>query len=70
MKKNRKNISCITCGKKMLTKDEIGINIKLLGEGIEHYYCIDCLANYLEVTADELMEKIEDFKEEGCTLFN
>lgn len=32
-------------------------------------YCIDCLAEYLGVTTDELRDKIEEFKEEGCTLF-
>ena len=32
-------------------------------------YCIDCLAEYLEVTTEELAAKIEEFKEEGCTLF-
>ena len=60
---------CISCGKRDLSRDEIGINKKLLGEQVENFYCLDCLADYLECTVDELLEKIEEFKEEGCKLF-
>ncbi len=60
---------CISCGSSNLDKDAIGINKKLLGEGIEKFYCIDCLASYLDTTVDELNDKIEEFKEDGCRLF-
>ena len=60
---------CIACGKKPLSKDEIGINKKLLGEQVENFYCMDCLADYLEVENQDLLDKIEEFKEEGCKLF-
>ena len=60
---------CIACGKNNLTRNEIGINIKLLGEKTEVYYCMDCLAEYLEVTKQDILDKIEEFKEEGCKLF-
>lgn len=60
---------CIACGKKPLSKDEIGINKKLLGEQVENFYCMDCLADYLEVETQDLLDKIEEFKEEGCKLF-
>lgn len=60
---------CIACGKKPLSKDEIGINKKLLGEQAENFYCMDCLADYLEVETQDLLDKIEEFKEEGCKLF-
>lgn len=69
MRKKNRNVSCVSCGKHELKKDEIGINIKLLGEQISSYYCLECLADYLEVTVDDLNAKIEAFKEEGCTLF-
>lgn len=62
-------INCIVCDKRDLTKDEIGINKKLLGESIKNFYCLPCLANYLECNVDELIDKIEEFKEEGCKLF-
>lgn len=52
-----------------LEKDTIGINKKMLGKDITNFYCMDCLADYLGCTVDELLEKIEEFKEEGCTLF-
>lgn len=63
------NYECIICGKKGLDKNTIGINKKLLGKDIKNYYCMDCLADYLECTVEDLQDKIEEFKDEGCTLF-
>lgn len=62
-------IDCVICGKTDLSKDTIGINKKLLGVGIRNYYCMDCLAEYLGCSVQELLDKIEEFKEEGCKLF-
>lgn len=62
-------ISCVACGKESLDKNTVGINKKLLGKSIRKYYCLDCLADYLGCTVDDLLEKIEEFKEQGCTLF-
>jgi DNA-directed RNA polymerase subunit RPC12/RpoP len=64
------NYECIACGKKNLDKNTIGLNKKLLGKDITNYYCMDCLADYLECTLDDLYDKIEEFKDEGCTLFD
>lgn len=61
--------NCVICGKAIIAKDTIGINKKLLGHDIINFYCMDCLADYLEVTVDDLNEKIEEFKDEGCILF-
>ena len=60
---------CYVCGKTPLTKNEIGLTKKLINKKSVFFYCIDCLAEYLEVTPEELEAKIEEFKEEGCTLF-
>lgn len=60
---------CIACGKQDLKKDTVGINKKLLGTSITNFYCMDCLADYLGCTVQDLLDKIEEFKEEGCTLF-
>ena len=60
---------CISCGKKVLSKDEVGINLKLIGEDTENFYCLDCLASVLDVGVQDILDKIEEFKEEGCTLF-
>ena len=62
-------IDCVICGKKDLEKDTVGINKKMLGENIDNFYCMDCLADYLGCTVQELLDKIEEFKEEGCKLF-
>lgn len=70
MKSKNKVHICVSCGKKPLTKDEVGINKKLLGENIEKLYCIDCLAEYLEATVQDLRDKIDEFKAEGCKLFD
>ena len=64
-----RNKLCVSCGKVIAQKNEIGINKKLLGENTNVFYCIDCLADYLEVTVQELEDKIEEFKAEGCKLF-
>lgn len=60
---------CYVCGKVPLTKNEIGLTKKLIDTKAERYYCLSCLAEYLEVSEEELLAKVEEFKEEGCTLF-
>ncbi len=62
-------IRCIVCGKEIIDKDTIGINKKLINKNVTEFYCIDCLATYLDCTVLDLIDKIEEFKEEGCTLF-
>ena len=64
-----KTVRCVACGKTPLVKNEVGINNKLLGEQTNDFYCIDCLAEYLEVTVQDILDKIEEFKAEGCKLF-
>ena len=67
--KNVKASPCISCGKKDLSKNEVGINLKLIGEDTQNFYCLDCLADYLSVTPQDIYDKIEEFKEQGCKLF-
>lgn len=62
-------IKCMACGKQDLDKDIIGINKKLLGRNITNFHCMDCLADYLEVTTEELEDMIKEFREQGCNLF-
>ena len=61
--------SCYVCGKENLSKDEIGLVKKMIDKNSTIFYCLSCLADYFEVTEEELKDKIEEFKEEGCTLF-
>ena len=63
------NIKCSFCDKENLSKDEVGLTKKLIDKNTTKFYCIDCLAEYLGVTTDELRDKVEEFKDEGCSLF-
>lgn len=65
----KKNVECIACGKSSLSKNEIGINKKLLGMQSKNFYCLECLASCLEVNPQDILDKIEDFKNDGCKLF-
>ena len=51
--KNAVKRKCISCGKKELSKDEVGINLKLIGEDARNFYCLNCLA---DVNALECLE--------------
>lgn len=65
----KNNLKCFACGKESLTKDEVGINKKMLGTTIKQLYCLNCLADYLDATTEEILAKIEEFKDQGCKLF-
>ncbi len=65
-----KSPNCIACGKKNLDKDTIGINKKLIAENTKTFYCMDCLADYLGCTIQDILDKIDEFKDEGCNLFS
>lgn len=69
MQNNMETKKCYVCGKMPLAKDEIGITKKIINKKTTVFYCLPCLAEYLEVTEEELLAKIEEFKSEGCTLF-
>jgi hypothetical protein len=58
------------CGKENLEKNEVGLNKKLFGRKVVRFNCYECLAEYLELTTEELFAKIEDFKSQGCLLFD
>jgi hypothetical protein len=62
-------INCFSCGKNYINKDEVGLNKKFFGRKMAKFYCIECLSGYLGVTIEELLEKIEEFKEQGCGFF-
>lgn len=61
--------NCYVCGKEALSKNEIGLTKKLLSKDTKVFYCLDCLADYLEVDTEFLLTKIEEFKSQGCDLF-
>ena len=55
-----------------LDRNEIGLNKKMFEVDAKRgfYMCLSCKAEYLECSEEELREKIEDFKKEGCKLFS
>ena len=64
-----KKKNCYSCEKETLSKNEIALTKKLLDKDSKRFYCLDCLAEYLEVDTEFLLAKIEEFKEQGCDLF-
>ena len=59
---------CCDCGKK-LKKDEVALSQKLIDTDTEDFYCISCMAEYFGCAEEDLIIKIKEFKEQGCTLF-
>lgn len=62
---------CRYCEKK-LDRNAIGLNKKLFEADAKRnlYMCFPCMAEYLECSEDDLREKVEEFKREGCKLFS
>jgi hypothetical protein len=65
----RNQINCAFCSKENLSKNEIGLNKKLVHPQAERMMCIACISEYLETTEEDLEEMIETFKRQGCALF-
>ena len=63
-----KSVLCHLCGAK-LEKDHVALNKKLLGRQVKKLFCLPCFADYLSCSEDDLLVKIEEFKEQGCGLF-
>jgi len=63
-----KRIICEKCGV-TVEKDIVALNKKLLSKHTKEFFCINCLATFLDSNVEALQDKIEQFKEEGCTLF-
>jgi len=64
-----KHIKCRLCEVE-LDNIATGLNKKLLGIQVTRYYCLSCLADYLDVSVEELFAKVEEFKDQGCKLFS
>ena len=61
-------INCEVCGGRLI-RDEIALNKKLNGLETEDFLCLECMAEEFGVTVEDLENRIEYFKESGCTLF-
>lgn len=63
-------IDCFICGKANLTHNEIALNKKIINRKVEKFHCMNCLAEYLEISTEDLIDKIQEFKDSGCLLFD
>ena len=63
------SLTRVVCGKENLSKDEIGLTKKLLDKNTKRFYCLDCLAEYLEVDTEFLLEKVEEFRGAGFSRY-
>lgn len=59
---------CIVCGA-VLTQDEVAMTRKLINRGATQFQCIPCLARHFEATEQQILERMQYFKDMGCTLF-
>lgn len=60
--------NCSECGK-VLSKDEIALNKKLIDKNVKEFLCLECLSERFGCEVEDLEIKIDEFKEQGCTLF-
>lgn len=65
MKRTR---TCADCGKP-ISRDEEALSRKLIDPDTEEMYCLACMAENFGCTEDDLRVKIQEFREQGCTLF-
>ena len=52
-----------------MKKDWVALNKKLIGRNVKEFLCLACMADDFDCTEEDLRDKIEEFKEQGCTLF-
>jgi len=60
--------NCAECRRELI-RDEIALTKKLVNRGTESFLCLSCLAKKFNVSEDLLHEKIDQFRQMGCTLF-
>lgn len=69
MRARRRAAACVSCGRTPLSKDEIGLNLKLVDPEAESFRCLTCLAEWMDATPEDMEDLIARFREEGCALF-
>lgn len=60
--------NCYICGDR-IDKDHIALNKKLINRQVNRFMCLVCMADFFSCAVEDLLVKIEEFKEQGCTLF-
>lgn len=60
---------CIVCCRPV-TSDEMAMTRKLINRGATQFLCLPCLARRFDAAVEELLERMQAFKDMGCTLFD
>lgn len=60
---------CMICDKNVYKKNEIAMNLKLFGRGINKFMCKKCMMKEFGWTDDDWNKQVQRFKQQGCTLF-
>nr|DAU21130.1 MAG TPA: phosphoadenosine-phosphosulfate reductase [Caudoviricetes sp.] len=63
------NKTCSECGKNVRQNDVLAMNMKYHGRNVTEFKCKKCLMNELNMSKEEWDKKVEDFKNQGCSLF-
>ena len=61
-------MKCFICGNEV-DKVAKALYQKLIDRKSKKWMCMSCLANHLETDEEELFQKAQEFKDEGCALF-
>jgi len=66
----RRTVKCRFC-LEPIDKNTAALNKKIIDRNIpkDKCVCLTCMAATLECSVEDLLDKIEQFKEEGCVLF-
>ena len=63
-----KEVLCKDCGER-LSKDEVALTKKLINPKTKEFLCLKCMGENFGCSVEDLQIKIDEFKEEGCSLF-
>lgn len=60
---------CVKCGREVVPLEE-SLTRKMISRGATQFLCKKCLAVKFSCTEERLDEMAEQFKKQGCMLFN
>ena len=63
-----KIVKCSIC-EEDVDKNTIGLNKKFHGSKVVKFFCFNCLSAHLDISGEDLLAKIDEFKSQGCQLF-
>lgn len=67
--KQYSNKTCVECGKNVRQNDVLAMNMKYHGRNVTDFKCKKCLMKELNMSKEDWDKKVEDFKNQGCSLF-